>query len=115
MSTVFAALKKISITELFDGRLDTFGVLEFIEEDGQKENRRVLTDGDDNYLVVVIDENDNVDYFVRYAGCNAPWLILDAIEAAFDTRIVSENEPEYWGFETEEERDAAILAGESSN
>jgi hypothetical protein len=36
-----------------------------------------------------------------------PWRILRAIADEFGVRIVSEHEPEYWGFETKEEWDAA--------
>lgn len=36
-------------------------------------------------------------------GPNAPGRILAAVAEAFDTDIVSEHEPQYWGFETREE------------
>src|SRR3974390_2322293 len=39
-------------------------------------------------------------------GWNAPGTIFNAVEATFDTKIFSEHEPQYWGFETEEEWDA---------
>jgi hypothetical protein len=35
-----------------------------------------------------------------------PTKILDAIEVEFDTHVVSEHQPEYWGFDTVEERDS---------
>jgi hypothetical protein len=40
-------------------------------------------------------------------GLNVPSKILSAISQAFDTAVVSEHEPEYWGYDTEEAWDAA--------
>jgi hypothetical protein len=45
----------------------------------------------------------------RYGG-NAPQRILQAIGEKFDVDIVSEYEPEFWGYETKEEWDAAWAA-----
>jgi hypothetical protein len=42
----------------------------------------------------------------RY-GINNPTKILQAIAEAFDTDIFSEHEPQFWGFHTQEEWDAA--------
>jgi hypothetical protein len=38
---------------------------------------------------------------------NAPQRILEAISDEFDVQIVSEYEPEFWGYETQSEWDAA--------
>jgi hypothetical protein len=38
---------------------------------------------------------------------NAPQRILEAISDEFDVQIVSEYEPEFWGYETQAEWDAA--------
>ena len=40
-------------------------------------------------------------------GGNAPGQILGAIAKAFDTDISSEYEPQFWGFDTQEEWDRA--------
>ena len=45
--------------------------------------------------------------FTRFAPNGAPGRILAAVAEAFDTDIVSEHQPEYWGFETQEEWDEA--------
>src|SRR5271165_3092197 len=42
-----------------------------------------------------------VSTFTRY-GMNAPQRILRAIGDEFDLEIVSEYEPKYWGYETQE-------------
>src|SRR5829696_8724079 len=41
----------------------------------------------------------------RYGLSNAD-AILASVVTAFDVEVVSEHEPEYWGFETQEEWDA---------
>ena len=38
----------------------------------------------------------------------APGKILSAISDTFDTDIVSEHDPRYWGFDTHEEWDAVL-------
>jgi hypothetical protein len=45
--------------------------------------------------------------FTRY-GLNDPSVILDALAESFDTYIASEHDPQYWGFETEEEWHAVL-------
>ena len=42
----------------------------------------------------------------RYLPNGAPGKILAAVSEAFDTDIFSEYEPQFWGFETQEEWDA---------
>ncbi len=75
---------------------------------GQTSDRlRVLTDGR-NLLTVYVDKNGLVDRIARYAG-NGVGKILDAVDIAFDTYCVSEDEPQYWGFQSQEEWDAARL------
>jgi hypothetical protein len=44
--------------------------------------------------------------FTRY-GMNAPRRILEIISNEFNAQIVSEHQPEYWGFESHAEWDAA--------
>jgi hypothetical protein len=68
----------------------------------------MLTDGR-NYLWVYVEDN-GVSSFTRYMPNGAPGKILDAISDAFDVDIVSEREPQYWGFDTQEEWDAAMEA-----
>jgi hypothetical protein len=106
MSTNFAPLMKISAADLFDGRLENFGIREHLTENTTTD-WRMLTDGDENYLCVAVNDRGLVAYFTRYAGCNNPGKILRAIDQVFDANIVSEYEPQYWGFETSEQFIAA--------
>ena len=66
----------------------------------------MLTDGR-NYLWVHIDDGGFVS-FTRYAPNGNPGKILGAVEDAFETYLASEYEPQYWGFDTEEEWEAAV-------
>jgi hypothetical protein len=104
MSTSYCPRKKVPACNLFDGRLAAFGVREHVEPDETTERRRCLIDGR-NCLWVYIDANGFVDHLVRY-GANAPGKILNAVAKAFETDIVSEYEPQFWGFDTQEEWDA---------
>jgi hypothetical protein len=104
MSTDYRLLKEVKACELFDGRLQEFGVREHVN-DNTGESNRCLTDGR-NYLWLLITDDGFVGCISRYGG-NAPGKILRAITEAFDTDIVSEYQPQFWGFDTEEEWDAA--------
>ena len=72
----------------------------------QAKRSRCLTDGR-NYLWVYLTEDGFVGCLSRY-GANAPGKILAAISEAFETDVFSEYEPQYWGFDTQEEWDAAL-------
>ena len=54
-----------------------------------------------------IGEDGFVNTVTRNAGSGDPGTILSAIAEAFDTDIASEHQSQYWGFETQEEWDAA--------
>ena len=97
MSTDYRLLKPVSACDLFDGRLEEFGVREIVPPK-PVECVRVLTDGN-NYLQVYIDDAGLVGCISRY-GANAPSKILNAVADAFDVRIVGEYEPQFWGFDT---------------
>jgi hypothetical protein len=104
MSTDFRLLRNIPASDLFDGRLEKFDVHEKFndETDAQK---RVLTDGE-NFLWLYVDDAGLISCLTRYFPNGNPDKILDAIADAFDTEIVSEYEPQFWGFDTHEEWDA---------
>jgi hypothetical protein len=103
MSTGYRPLKDVAARDLFDGRLVEFGVREHVLKH-KSDKERVLTDGR-NYLAVSIDDNGLVGCITR-RGLHAPDKILDAVAQAFDTDIVSEYEPQFWGFSTQKEWDA---------
>jgi len=100
MSTDYAPFNKIRPRDLFDGRLEKFGVREQLTDD-TTETSKCLTDGR-NCLWVYINDAGFVGNITRYGG-NAPSKILNAIAQTFDTDIFSEYEPQYWGFNTPEE------------
>lgn len=104
MSTDYRLLKDVLARDLFDGRLEVFGVHEDFS-DKTTEQGRLLTDGR-NYLWLYIDDAGFVSCLTRYLPNGAPNKILNAIAEAFDTGIASEYEPQFWGFETQEEWDA---------
>lgn len=103
MSTDYCLIKKVSARDLFDGRLDEYGIREHIKQGETNEKKRWLTDSE-NYLPVSIDDDGFVSILTRYGG-NATGKIFNAIADAFDTDIVSEREPQFWGFQTDEEWD----------
>jgi hypothetical protein len=66
---------------------------------------RYLTDGSASMKVVVW-QNGCAWPEVRNLWCAPEKKIFHAIAEAFDTEIVTEHQPEYWGFDTQEEWDA---------
>jgi hypothetical protein len=104
MSTDFRPLTPIRMADLFDGRLKDVGVHEHHSKEAMADEK-CLTDGR-NFLWVYGDEKGLVSTFARYRPNGAPQHILRAISDAFDVDIVSEYEPQFWGFETQEEWDA---------
>lgn len=104
MSTDYRLNERVTAQELFGERLKKFGVHECIAPE-TGETRRCLTDGR-NYLWVYLTEDGHVDVLSRF-GANVPGKILRAIAEAFDADIFSEHEPQFWGFDTQEQWDAA--------
>ena len=105
MSTCYRPEEKIRVEDLFDGRLKPHGVVEHQHPESDAK-RRALFDGQ-NYLWVGADDDGYVSAVTRY-GMNAPKRILSAIAEAFETEIYSEYEPQFWGFDTQEEWDAVM-------
>ena len=104
MSTDYVLSKKVRARDLFYGRLATFGIQEQVASN-TSDPSRCLTD-ERNYLWVYLTEDGFVGSLTRY-GFNAPDKILSAISEAFETDVFSEHEPQYCGFDTQEECDAA--------
>jgi hypothetical protein len=104
MSTHFRPLSSVHIADLLNGRLN---VREHDTFDRQNDTfRKCLTDGE-NFLWVSFDSEGFVTSFTRYAPNGSPREMLRMIEEAFGLVIASEYEPQYWGFNTELEWDAA--------
>jgi hypothetical protein len=103
MSTDYRTQKRIRMADLGDGRLEEFGVRAAVEP--IQSSARYLTDSH-NYVWVFGNKSGFVDMITCY-GFNNPTKILQAIAEAFGTDIFSEHEPQFWGFQTQEEWDAA--------
>jgi hypothetical protein len=106
MSTDYQPKAEILIEELMDSCLERFGVHEVFVQGKTSTDYRCLTDGHNNYLWVY--GNQVVECLTRFLPGGYPGNILGAIAEAFDTEIFSEYQPQYWGYETEEEWDAAM-------
>ena len=104
MSTDYRTEKEITFAELFDGRLESYGVKEKVVEGKTAADFRSLVDGH-SYVWVYGDEV--VSVITRYGLSNNPYKIISAIAEAFETDIFSERQPQYWGYETEEEWEKA--------
>jgi hypothetical protein len=107
MSISFRLLQTVRGCDLFDGRLEEFGVREDVNPRQTTEKKRCLTDGQ-SYLWVFMDDQGFVSSLTRWSPNGDPTAILDAIAVTLDTGIASEHQPQYWGFQTQEEWDAAF-------
>jgi len=105
MSTEYRPMNSIPMNELFDGRLASHGISEATSTSDDKDQLRFLTDGR-NYLSIYANDDGAVDGMTRRGLANAPGHILAAIEEVFDTDIYSEYEPQFWGFDTQDEWDS---------
>jgi hypothetical protein len=103
MSIDFRPIREISAKDLFDGRLSASGIHEYLDPKSS-ERGRCLEDGC-SCLWVWIGDDGIVEAFTSY-GLNDPVYMLITIQKAYATHIATEYEPEYWGFQTQEEWDA---------
>jgi hypothetical protein len=99
MSTDYTLLNRISARDLFDGRLEQFGVREHFNSALTTDRRRCLTDGN-NYMWVHIDEDGIISDLTRCAG-NRASTILNAVAESFNTEIISEYDEPYLEFHHE--------------
>jgi hypothetical protein len=96
MSIDFIPDTRILISDLFDGRLNKYGI-------------RCATKNGKGYLfdkagsVTVYGNKDNLVLSFTSYGFSNPIDILLAIQTEFQTKLFSENEPQYWGFDTVDE------------
>lgn len=107
MSTDFRPQKSIPMSDLFDGRLEPYGIREHVDSDWTSVDKRCLFDDGDNHLTIYADDAGFVACMSRYGAFNNPGHILGTIANIFETDVFSEYEPEYWGFSTQEEWDNA--------
>lgn len=100
MSTEYRPLPDIQFAQLFDGRLEKYGV----KWEETAANTRHLLCCDRGLQVHC--HNDGTCSFTQRGV--VPWSIFDAIVKEFAVELVSEHEPRFWGFATEEEMYAAL-------
>jgi len=105
MSTSYRLEESVRAADVLDGRLLAFGIREQLSEH-TTEPAKCLTDGR-NCVWLYIDDDGFVSSLSRF-GANAPSKILGAIATIFETEIFSEYEPQFWGFDSEEEWHAAM-------
>ena len=101
MSSTFAPIPGIAFEQIFDGRLEKYGVREDMDT-STTESRRFLA-GRDGFLEVHRDGNGK-SIFIRRGL--VPWSIFDALAEEFEVQFVGESDYRFWGFASEEEMDA---------
>jgi hypothetical protein len=102
----FRTLEPIPMIELFDGRLDQYEVKEHIEVGTTSNSHRCLTDGE-NFLWVDDDGGGNMSIITLFGHYRVGQFFL-AISQVFGTEIVSDYEPAFWGFNSQEEWDQCM-------
>jgi hypothetical protein len=100
MSTDYRSTPAIPFAQLFDGRLEKYGVYETIRSDSTEQIRYLV--GRDGVLEAYREENGNSS-FARPCFAPIPWAVLDALVEEFEVELVCEHDPRYWGFATEKE------------
>jgi hypothetical protein len=105
MSTDYRLEKRTRAADVLDGRLTALGIRENLNKN-TTEHQKCLSDGR-NYVWLYINDGGFVGCLSRY-GENDPSTILEAIATTFHTEIFSEHEPQFLGFTSQEEMDAAM-------
>jgi hypothetical protein len=98
MSTDYRLKKKVRLADLIDGRLEKSGVWEQLVPGSTKDDAKCLSDGN-VHLWAYADRYGFVESLTRY-GRSDNDSIVEAIERTFGTKIFSEFELEYWGYDT---------------
>jgi len=100
MSTNYRSTQAIPFAQLFDGRLEKYGVYETIQSDSTEQMRCLV--GRDGVLEAYREDNGSSS-FARPSFTPVPWAVLDALVQEFEVELVCEHDPRYWGFATEKE------------
>jgi hypothetical protein len=100
MSTWLAPIPDIQFAQLFDGRLEKYGIRkdEVIRENETEKTPFLV--GPDGFLEVHAEENGTCTFTRRGP---VPWAIFDAITEEFGVELVTEYDHRFWGFATEKE------------
>jgi hypothetical protein len=102
MSTNYRSTSPIPFSRLFDGRLEKYGIYEK-KQSAPTDQMRTLV-GRDGVLEAYQGANGD-STFSRPCFAPIPWALLDALVAEFDTELICEHDPRYWGFSTQKEWD----------
>jgi hypothetical protein len=94
------------MSDVFSGRLEKHGIHEHISQMHTTDTCRCLTDGQSG-LWVFADEDGLVTTMSRAGLGDLAEAIVAKIMREFDVKIVNSQFPQYHGFETQEEMDAA--------
>lgn len=109
MSSIeYVALTPVPMADLVGGRLTKYGIREWVVKGETTRKAKCLTEGR-NFVWAYADKEGLVTGFTRYSG-NWTHDIFAAIGEEFGIRIVSEHEPEFWGYATQAEWRAACEA-----
>lgn len=108
MSCDYRFGEPVQMRDLFNGRLQQYGIVEKVVR-VTTETCRVLIDERGNYLCVYANDRGYVTSMSRY-GFQFPERILEMLSSTFNSEIYSEHEPEFYGCSSHEELDAWMRA-----
>jgi hypothetical protein len=100
MSTDYRPIPDIQFAQLFDGRLEKYGIKEELVAKPRDGERYLV--GCDGFLQANQQEDGNCTFTRRGF---VPWAVFDALTEEFEIELVSEHDHRYWGFDTQEEWD----------
>jgi hypothetical protein len=87
MFDMYLISKRIPASDLFNGRLDRYGIRELTTTHTTKRHR-LLCDESLNLLSVILNDEGNVAFFIKGVDSpNSPWIIFDAIANEFNCVI----------------------------
>jgi hypothetical protein len=107
----FQPVTPIEVQDLFDGRLKHFGIIEILSHPLTKHGYRILSDG--QTFISVWGQSGGA---IGSLALEPPYLyssagaLLKTIAKSMGTEFVmyTEHEPQYWGFDTQQEWDVAM-------
>jgi hypothetical protein len=104
MSNEYKTQKIITLPELVSDRLKKYGISARLDADSPNNTHGYLNDGINSVWVLPAGRGVML---TRY-GSNDPNHILNSISQEFETEIYDEEEPQFWGYDTEEEMIAGM-------
>ncbi len=106
MSTSFRPLSPLRMADVFDGRLEKVGIREHISPPHTTPTCRCLTDGHNSLWVYANDEGV-ITTMSRGRLKDLAEAIVGRIIHAFNVEIANSQDPQYYGYGSQEEMDAA--------